>query len=107
MAYLEYEIENGHVVGIYESIPATIKQECKIAIDNGTYKSGDEFEFYIIVTTVDESEETPIVVSTSAVRQAPAASYILEQLAQKDAKIAELEQIVADLSSLLIDGGVI
>lgn len=103
MVYLEYQKSDGYVVKIHEVEPVEVIAEHGI-IETDQFNLNDEFT-YAIYAHLDENG---VANGTfGAVQQSPTAQYMLQRLAEKDAKIAELEQILADLSSLLIDGGVI
>lgn len=103
MVWLEYQKSDGYVVKISDIEPVDVPAEHGV-VTTSDFAVNDEFKYIIYVHVNQDGDPTG---QFAAIQQAPAATYILEQLAQKDAKIAELEQIVADLSSLLIDGGVI
>lgn len=103
MAWLEYQRSNGYVVAIHDVEPANVPEEHNI-ISTNEFKAGDEFEYYISVVLDETGNPTG---QFAAIRQAPPASYIMRRLNEKDSQIAELQQIVADLASLLIDKGVI
>jgi len=103
MVWLEYQKSDGYVVKIHDTEPITIDAGNGV-IESEDFNINDEFT-YAIYAHLDENG---VANGTfGAVQQAPAAQYLLQQLADKDAKMTELEQIVADLSSLLIDEGVI
>lgn len=105
MVFLEYNLQNGYVVAIHETEPAVIPEGYGIAKASAyNFKPGDEFEYYIIVEEVNPEGEA---VSIASVKQAPQATYLMQQLTQKEQQIKELQQVVADIAQLLLERGIL
>ena len=97
MAWLEYRKSDGYVVAIYDTEPITIPDGYgKVQGEN--FKAGDEFEYHITVLRDKDGNPTG---QFAWVRQAPPATYLLQQLADKDNQIKELQQVVADLETAI------
>ncbi|MDO7787111.1 hypothetical protein [Desulforamulus aquiferis] len=102
MTYLKYRKDNGYVVGVYDSQP--VHEDGYLIAQDDSYKPGDEFEFYIVVTEVRDG----VVLSSACVRQAPPAAYLLQKLTEKDNKIKNLEtqlQVTQEALDFIILGG--
>lgn len=103
MVYLEYQKSDGYVVKIHAEEP-TVIPETNGVFQSDQFNVNDEFTYAIYLHLDENGNPTG---ACAAIQQAPVATHLLQQLADKDAKILELEQIVADLSELLIEQGVI
>lgn len=103
MSWLEYHKSEGYVVAIHETEPTIIPDDHGV-VETEDFNPGDEFKYYITVY-LDESG-TPTG-AFAAVQQAPPVTYLLQQLATKDKQITELQQLAADIASLLLEKGVI
>lgn len=97
MLYLEYVLLTRFVIKIHNEQPTSINSGCALYAYPGPDIEDTFSKNYFVA--VDDSGN-PIGVSSYQV--APSAAYMLEQLAEKDAKIAELEQLVADLASITL-----
>ena len=103
MVWLEYQKSDGYVVKIHAEEPVAISENNGV-IETDQFNVNDEFTYAIYLHLDDNGNPTG---EHGAIQQAPVATYLLRELAEKDAKIGELEQVVADLCELLIEQGVI
>ena len=90
--FLKYQESTKIVVGIYNEQPTT--EAGYLVATSDVYSLGDEFENLIKIITVDTNG---VVDSTSSIKQAPQAQYLLEQLATKDQQISVLQTTVDQL----------
>ena len=97
MVWLEYQNSDGYVVKIHEVEPEEL-QEGHSILESNDWNINDEFK-YAIYVHLDGSG------AIGAVQQAPAVLYLLEKLAEKDNQIEEIQQVVADLSELVLEMG--
>lgn len=74
MLFAEYELTSGYVINLSEERPETITEGCSVALLQG-FNVGDEFNFLIKITEVDEL--TNVVTSFSAIRCAKSYTEIL------------------------------
>jgi len=104
MAYLEYQKSDGYVVTIHETEPTSVVAEHGV-IATDQFKVNDEFTYAIYAHLNPDGTANGMF---GAVQQAPAAQYMLQQLADKDAKIKDLEAQLAttqEALDFLIMGG--
>ncbi len=73
--FLEYRIEDGYVIKIHDTMPTTISEGCKIG-KNDNFALGDEFENYIVVSSVDVEDN---ITSCTMVKQTPASKYLRQE----------------------------
>lgn len=99
MKWLMYDNISGYVVAISDSEITTIPEGNSVYVDAlDKYTVGEELTYAIYVVR----DENNNVVALSAVQQSPTAQYLVQELAEKDAKILELQQLVADLASITL-----
>jgi|GEM_PF-2683377 len=91
MVWLEYQKSDGYVVKIHETAPSLVNENHGV-IATEQFNVNDEFT-YAIYAHLDENGNANGVFG--AVQQAPAAQYMLSQLADKDNRISQLEQQLA------------
>jgi hypothetical protein len=97
MVYVEYRAVDGYVVQIHEAKPPIVGDGNALALSS-EYSLGDEFEYYIVVNEVQESNDGSgeiVVVSSASVRQSPPAQDILRRIAEANNRVADLEDALA------------
>lgn len=98
MVYLLCKNDTKHVVKISETPIA--QEQGYFCAKSDSYKVGDEFTYYILV---HETDENGVVISSASVRQAPQATYIL----QENAILKEqIDQLTIMLGDALLEGGI-
>lgn len=91
MVWLKYLKENGHVEEITEIEPV-VDELVYGKVEANDYSVGDEFTYYIVVNIGIDNSFT-----TSSIRQAPSATYVLQQLIDISNRLATLEQFITTL----------
>lgn len=91
--YLEYNID-GFVICIYTELPILTNGNKIATSDNINFESGDEFDYYIIVQSVDESGN---LTSACKSKQSEQYKYLL---VERNKLALELEKSITHAASL-------
>lgn len=92
--YLEYQVSDGYVTKIYNTMPTGVLDGHAIAIaDNRNFEEGYEFDNYIVVQEVDTENN---LLSSVMIKQPESVKFLRQE---RDRLLTQNDQLKTDLQA--------